>query len=144
MKGMIPFLWNSFWMWLRKLLCTSSPRKLMKTRQNQLSTNKENMKEIEKKINFLSIWFKETKGWGVDFGKAFRRTCVGRTEEVKEKWRQAFATGSLFLSIAFHVMLFLFIWTTNCLVLKICLGMLSLTPWKDFDELLGMNLMSRT
>ncbi|XP_010420528.1 PREDICTED: putative disease resistance protein At4g11170 isoform X2 [Camelina sativa] len=71
-----------------------------------------------------------------DFGEAFERTCVGKTEEQKQKWRQALTDVANISGQHSHN------WDSEAaMMLKIATdvtNMLNSTPSRDFDHLVGM------
>ena len=81
-NGVIPFLSNSIWMWLRKVLRTSAPRKLGKTSCVQMSEEEgwgtvEGDKEEGESSSLLSSW------WNLSFLKRVKSTIAEATVLVK-------------------------------------------------------------
>ncbi|XP_010438441.1 PREDICTED: putative disease resistance protein At4g11170 [Camelina sativa] len=71
-----------------------------------------------------------------DFGEGFERTCVGKTEEQKQKWRQGLTDVANISGQHSHN------WDSEAaMMLKIATyvtNMLNSTPSRDFDHLVGM------
>ncbi|CAN6840050.1 unnamed protein product [Brassica oleracea] len=82
-----------------------------------------------------------------DFGKAFEETCVGKTEEVKQEWRQAledvagiagYHSSNRFVHFYFHLRI---IDNEAEMIDKVAsdvTAVLGFTPSKDFDEFVGI------
>ncbi|ESQ43551.1 hypothetical protein EUTSA_v10015416mg, partial [Eutrema salsugineum] len=72
-----------------------------------------------------------------DVGKAFEKTCVGKTKEVKQRWSQALKDVA---SIAVESSFF-FLDNEADLINKIAsdvMGVLDFTPSRDFDDFVGI------
>ncbi|CAG7891869.1 unnamed protein product, partial [Brassica rapa] len=82
-----------------------------------------------------------------DFGKAFEETCVGKTEEVKQEWRQAledvagiagYHSSNRFVHFYFHLRI---IDNEAEMIDKVAsdvTAVLGFTPSKDFDDFVGV------